>query len=134
MRILKDGNLRLFSGKISKEENNQGQVVKFTYDFEKSATCTSITAPYAEAIGTSEHSPSFGVDAVKTGFSSQWPVWLLITMARNCNGILLNGVTLPKFVVPAGKSSKVNATTNIPPTAACDPLYVRTQAFCKGNG
>ena len=28
---------------------------------------------------------------------------------KNCNGIPLKGVTLPKFAVPAGKSSKVNA-------------------------
>ena len=43
-------------------------------------------------------------------------------MTRNCNGIPLNGEALAKFVVPAGKSSKVNAIAKIPPTAACDPL------------
>ena len=68
-----------------------------------------MTALYNEPICTSVHSPSLGVKGVNTGTLLQEPEWLLI-MTRNCSPTALNGETLTKSVVPAGKSSKVRAT------------------------
>ena len=53
------------------------------------------------------------MEAVKTGMSWQEPD-LTLMMARNCSGTALNGLMLLKFVVPAGKSSKVKVTTYVP--------------------
>ena len=83
---------------------------KIAHRFETSASVTSMTALYIEPICTSVHSPSSGVKRVNTGTLLQEPEWLLI-MTRNCSPTALNGVTPSKFVVPAGKSSNVSATT-----------------------
>ena len=83
---------------------------KIAHCFETSASVTSMTALYIEPICTSVHSPSLGVKGVNTGTLLQEPEWLLI-MTRNCSPTALNGVTPWKFVVPAGKSSNVSATT-----------------------
>ena len=83
---------------------------KIAHRFETSASVTSMTALYIEPICTSVHSPSSGVKGVNTGTLLQEPEWLLI-MTRNCSPTALNGVTPSKFVVPAGKSSNVSATT-----------------------
>ena len=96
-----------------------------TYCFAKSASCTSMTAVYAEPIWISEHSPSWGVESVNTGMSLQGPDWPLI-ITRNCNPAALNGRTLSKFVVPAGKSSKVNVTAYVP-AVPFSPPYFKTQ-------
>ena len=69
-----------------------------------------MTVLYADPICTSKHSPSFGVAAVNTGRSLQEPFAALI-LIRNCRGTALNGLTLSKLVVPAGKSSRIKATT-----------------------
>ena len=83
---------------------------KIAHRFETSTSVTSMTALYIEPICTSVHSPSLGVKGVNTGTLLQEPEWRLI-MTRNCSPTALNGVTPSKFVVPAGKSSNVSATT-----------------------
>ena len=83
---------------------------KIAHRFETSTSVTSMTALYIEPICTSVHSPSLGVKGENTETLLQEPEWLLI-MTRNCSPTELNGVTPSKFVVPAGKSSNVNATT-----------------------
>ena len=50
---------------------------------------------------------------MKTGVSWQEPDPIPI-MTRNCSGTALIGLMLLKFVVPAGKSSKVKVTTYVP--------------------
>ena len=83
---------------------------KIAHRFETSTSVTSMTALYIEPICTSVHSPSLGVKGENTETLLQEPEWLLI-MTRNCSPTELNGVTPSKFVVPAGKSSNVSATT-----------------------
>ena len=68
---------------------------------------------------------------MKTGVSWQEPDPTPI-MTRNCSGTALNGLMLLKFVVPAGKSSKVKVTTYVP-DAPSPPLYVKMQFFCKAK-
>ena len=84
-----------------------------TYCLAMFGSRTSMTALYTDPIWISEHSPFWGVEAVKTGVSWQEPDPTPI-MTRNCSGTALNGLMLLKFVVPAGKSSKVKVTTYVP--------------------
>ena len=84
-----------------------------------------MTAVYADPICTSKQSPPFGVESVNTGTLSQEPYCPLI-MTINSRPTALKGLTTPKLVVPAGKSSSVSVTAYVP-AAPLLPLYVNRQ-------